>query len=69
MTSYKDMAIKAYANDDENKRYKAVSAGTAIDNALKLNYGLGGTTRCHFMMDNYLKYFSYEALGHRNKLL
>ena len=68
--SYEEQAKKAYANDDEGKRNKAIAAGRAIDNALNVEYSKGGTTKSHFMMSNYLKYFSYEALGaERIKLL
>lgn len=69
MTSYENIARIAYANDDELKLHKAISAGKAIDNSLKKEYGIGGGTKCHFMTENYLKYFTYEALGKRNLLL
>ena len=54
------MAHKYYANHAEFK--KALAAGTAMDNAMKKDYGIGGGTNTHFMMDNFLKYFSYERL-------
>lgn len=67
---YEQMANKAYSKDSEEKRYKAVAAGKAIDNALKTEYSAGdGTTKSHFMMHNWLKYFSTEALGDRIKLV
>jgi hypothetical protein len=67
---YEEQAKKAYANDPEERANKAIAAGRAIDNALELEYTKGGTTNSHFMMSNYLKYFSYEALGtDRIKLL
>lgn len=58
--SYKQQAETHYKN--EPKRSKAIAAGTAMDNALRLEYTKGGHSKCHFMMDNYLKYFTYEAL-------
>jgi hypothetical protein len=57
---YKQMAIEYYSNHKDFK--KAYSAGEAMDNALKKEYTNGGTTKTHFMMDNFLKYFSYEKL-------
>lgn len=67
--SYQQKALKAYAKDTEEKRHKAVSAGKLLDNRLKKEYGKEGSTNCHFDMAAYNKYFSYEALGERNKLL
>lgn len=69
MSKYADQAKIAYSNDTKDKRAKAIAAGVAIDNALKLEYTNGGTTKQHFMMGNYLKYFSYEALGSDRALL
>ncbi len=60
---YEEQANKAYAKDTYEKLSKAVAAGKAIDNALKTEYSKGGITKSHFMIDNWLKYFSYEALG------
>ena len=57
---YESQAKDYYAND--YRLPKAVAAGIAIDNALKLDYTKGGHTKTHFMIGNYLKYFSYEAL-------
>lgn len=57
---YKEMANKYYKNHKEFN--KALAAGIAMDNALKKEYSVGGTTRTHFMMDNFLKYFTYERL-------
>lgn len=57
---YKEMAVKYYSGHPDFK--KALAAGTALDNALKKEYGAGGTTNTHFMIDNYLKYFAYERL-------
>lgn len=62
-TQYENMAVKAYANDSEEKKRKAIASGKAIDNALKLEYGKGGGTKSHFMIDNWMAYFSYEAMG------
>jgi hypothetical protein len=62
---YKQMAIEHYANHKDFN--KALAAGTAMDNALKKDYTKGGTTNCHFMMDNFLKYFSYERLPENRK--
>ena len=67
---FHEQAIKAYSQDPEEKQKKAIAAGKAIDNALKVEYSKGGITKSHFMLSNYLKYFSYEALGsERLKLL
>lgn len=57
---YEAQATEYYAND--KRLPKAIAAGIAMDNALKLEYTKGGHTKTHFMMSNYLKYFSYEAL-------
>lgn len=57
---YKDMAHKYYTGHQDFK--KALAAGTAMDNALKKEYGAGGGTDTHFMLSNYLKYFAYERL-------
>lgn len=67
--TWKQKAEKAYANDSPEKRAKAISAGTAIDNALQLDYNHGaavmeeGGTRSTFRLDQWLAWFSYEALG------
>ena len=45
---------------------KALSAGIAMDNALRVNYTRGGTTNSHFMNDNWLKYFEYSKLDQNN---
>jgi hypothetical protein len=67
---WQEQAAMAYANDTEEKRNKAIAAGKAMDNALDKSYSTGneqghgaGVTKSHFMTDNWLKYFSYEALG------
>jgi len=57
---YKQMAIDYYTNHKDYK--KALAAGIAMDNALKKDYTTGGSTNTHFMMSNFLKYFSYEKL-------
>jgi hypothetical protein len=57
---YKEMAEKHYK--DHKDLPKALAAGIAMDNALKKEYGGGGGTKTHFMMDNFLKYFTYERL-------
>lgn len=75
--NWEQQAEKAYSNDTKEKRKKAIAAGIAIDNALKKEYSKGnenghgaGITHSHFMTDNWVKYFSYEALGkERIKLL
>jgi hypothetical protein len=60
----------AYSMDAEEKKKKAIAAGKAMDNALKKEYTKGGTTHSHFLTENWIKYFSYEALGkERLKLL
>jgi len=59
--AYIDQTIKYYKGSPKLK--KAIAAGTLIDNRLKLEYSNSGTTDCHFDMQNYLKYFSYEALS------
>jgi len=62
---YKEMAEKYYKNHNEYS--KAIAAGTAMDNALKKEYSIGGVTNTHFMMGNFLKYFSYERLPENRK--
>ncbi len=62
---YKKLAERFYKNHKEFN--KAYAAGVAMDNALKLDYSKGGTTNCHFMMDNFLKYFTYERLPENRK--
>jgi hypothetical protein len=57
---YKDIAEQYYVNHKDYK--KALAAGIAMDNALKKDYTTGGSTNTHFMMSNFLKYFSYERL-------
>lgn len=57
---YQQLAIKYYSNHKD--LHKAIAAGKAIDNALKLDYSKSGVTNCHFMMSNYLKYFDYDKL-------
>lgn len=57
---YKELAEKHYCNHKNYK--KALAAGIAMDNALKLNYTKGGHTNTHFMIENYLKYFTYDKL-------
>lgn len=60
VTIYKDMANKFYKGHKDFD--KAFAAGTAMDNALTKEYSKGGHSNCHFMLDNFLKYFSYERL-------
>jgi len=62
MISYKEKAETLYQNSLDKLRNKAIAAGKAMDNAMKLEYSVGGTTNCHFMIDNYLKYFDYEKI-------
>lgn len=57
---YKELAEQYYANHKDYN--KALAAGIAMDNALKKDYTIGGSTNTHFMMSNFLKYFSYERL-------
>jgi len=57
---YEQIAIKEYLNHKEYS--KALAAGKAMDNALKLTYSKGGTTNTHFMFSNFFKYFCYERL-------
>jgi hypothetical protein len=63
---YKELAIKYYKNHKEYE--KALAAGVAMDNALEKKYSIGGVTKTHFMMNNFLKYFSYERLP-ENRLI
>lgn len=63
MTNYKLLAIKYYTGHKDYN--KAIAAGVAIDNALKKEYSPGGSTNTHFMINNYFKYFSYEALTNK----
>ena len=65
MNRYKEMAETYYSGHKEYPKAKA--AGTAMDNALKKEYSKGGTTNTHFMMDNFLKYFSWERLPENRK--
>ena len=58
---YQNLALQLYANADENKRNKAIAAGKQLDNSLVKEYGPEGATDCHFRVEQYLKYFSYEA--------
>jgi len=58
---YKSMAIKYYNNHKDFK--KALAAGTAMDNALTKEYSKGGHSNCHFMYDNFEKYFCFEKLS------
>lgn len=62
---YKELAEKYYKNHKEYN--KAYAAAEAMDNSLKLDYTKGGVTHTHFMMSNYLKYFSYERLPENRK--
>lgn len=62
---YVELANKYYKGHKDYK--KALAAATAMDNALKLEYSKGGTTNCHFMMSNYLKYFDYQRLPKNRK--
>jgi hypothetical protein len=57
---YQQLAQTYYVNHKDYK--KALAAGIAMDNALKKDYTIGGSTNTHFMMLNFLKYFSYERL-------
>jgi len=59
------MAKKYYYNHEDFN--KALAAGIAMDNALKKEYSISGVTKSHFMMSNYLKYFSYERLPENRK--
>ena len=62
---YEQMAETYYNGHPEYK--KALAAGIATDNAMKKEYGVGGGTNTHFMMTNFLKYFSYERLPENRK--
>jgi hypothetical protein len=62
---YKELTEKHYKNHKEYN--KALAAGIAMDNALKLTYSKGGSTNTHFMFSNFLKYFSYERLPQNRK--
>lgn len=64
MISYQQMATEVYK--DSPLLSKALSAGKQLDDSLKKEYGSEGATKCHFRMDQYLKYFDYEAI--KNKL-
>jgi len=60
MINYQQRAAQAYANDQPATQKKAMAAAIAMDNSLK---------KGRFAMDQYLAWFSYEALGHRNLLI
>jgi hypothetical protein len=66
---YEELARKAYANDGDKKRNKAIAAGRAIDNGLKKEYSKGGTTHCRFDAVQYEAFFSEEKLGHRLQII
>jgi hypothetical protein len=57
---YKELALRYYK--DDNRLNKALAAGIAIDNALIIKYTKSGITNSKFLMNNYLKYFTYENL-------
>ena len=61
--NYEEQAKIYYLNDNEKLLNKAIAAGKLIDNRLKCQYTKGGTNNCFFDISNYLKYFSFEALG------
>lgn len=61
---FENLAIKYYQG--RSAFNKALAAGIAIDNLLKLDYSKGGATKTYFMMNNYLKYFTYEKLYNIN---
>lgn len=61
--NYEEQAKIYYSNDNTTILNKAISAGKLIDNRLKISYTKGGTNNCFFDVSNYLKYFSFEALG------
>lgn len=63
---YKELANKYYKN--HNLYNKAYSAGVALDNALVVKSTKGGSTKTHFMLDNFLKYFDYEVLKSKGLL-
>jgi len=62
---YQLQAIEFYTGHD--KFNKAIAAAKQLDNSLVKKYGSEGSTDCHFRIDQYLKYFSYEALNQLKK--
>ena len=62
MPNYEQLAKELYKDASTDKLHKAISAGKQMDNSLKKEYGSEGSTDCHFRIDQYLKYFSYEAI-------
>ena len=52
--TYKQIAEKAYANDNPTKLKKVIAAGIAMDNRLKKGY---------FDAITYLKFFDFESMG------
>lgn len=74
--TWKQKAEIAYSKDKPEKLRRAISAGEAMDNSIELDYDHGaaimetGGTKSTFRTDQWLAYFSYEALGpERIKLL
>ena len=60
---YEEQAKIYYSNDDPKLLKKAIASGKLIDDRLILEYTKGGVTHCLFDLQNYVKYFSFEALG------
>jgi len=58
---YQQQAIQFYTGHE--KFNKAMAAAKQLDNSLIKEYGTEGSTDFHFRIDQYLKYFSYEALN------
>lgn len=52
---------------DEDCYYKALASAKNLENSLKVKYNKDGSTNCHFRMNEYLKYFSFEALIKKSK--
>ena len=57
---YEQLAKQLYAYS--SKIDKAIAAGKQLDDSLVKEYGSEGATHCYFRIDQYLKYFSYEAI-------
>ena len=52
---------------DEDCYYKALASAKNLENSMKVKYNKDGSTNCHFRMNEYLKYFSFDALNKKSK--
>ena len=52
---------------DEDCYHKALSSAKNLENSMNVKYSKDGSTNCHFRMNEYSKYFSFEALIKKSK--